>query len=210
MCNENKCAMFWLELQAEILLEELAGNMSSIWTPTKCRSSLWPGPSFSYNSGTLPMGKERQNPSWEEEGIKPTALFCSTATSLLRVPVEPWSQGGLAGLYRRHRGLHLVLQPLVSGAFCDAAGCPPGAVGCHSGRMLMYGDAGTWGVVGCAPHLPAPQGCLRHVRAFWRAPRPIFVQLNHALRVSCSSKMLPAWMWIWIPALHYGWTLKIV
>lgn len=151
MCNENKCAMLWLELQAEILLDELAGDMSSVWTPAKCHSSHWPGPSLSYNSGTHPMGKERRRPSWEKEGIKPTGLYCSTTTSLLWGACRPWSQGGLAGLYCRHRGLHLVLQTLVSGAVCDAAGCPPRAAGCHSRRMPTYGDEmqgrGVWWVV---------------------------------------------------------------
>lgn len=142
VCNENKCAILWLELQAEILLDELTSDMSSAWTPTKCRSSLRAGPSFSYNSSTLPVGKEpRASRRWDQTHRSSLLPSPSSVTG----PYGAWSRGGLAGLHHRHRGLGSALQPLAFCTVCDAAGCLPEAAGCHSGRGCRdVGCGGLW------------------------------------------------------------------
>lgn len=199
MCNENKCVILWLEVQAEIVLDKLTNDVLLVWTLTKSHSSLWLGLNFSCSS----WARSRGIPP----GHQTHSSFLPSSHNSVTGPCKAWPQGHLAGLHHGCRGFDSVVQPLVSGSLCDA----PLFV-CASLRQLgaaLEGEAGTWSAVGCAPCLPAHWGSLRHGRAFWRAPKPIFGQLNHALGVSHSSKLQQAWMWMWIGMLHYGLWLKV-
>lgn len=146
MHNENKRVMLGLELHAEILLDELASDMSSLLMPSKCHSSLQQDLSFPHTSGRLHMGKKRWTSSLGERWHQTHSCSTATTTGVWRA----WSQSVLAGLYRRQRGFNSVLQTLVLSTLSDAVGCPPmqldatlEGLDVQTGQVMGYGGSCT-------------------------------------------------------------------
>lgn len=137
-------------------------------------------------------------------GIKPTAPFCSPATALLQVPTKPDPEVAQQVYTTDIGDSDQRFNLWRSALFAMPQGVSPRQL-----AATPEGDAGTWGAVGCGPRLPAHRGCLRHVRALRRAPRPNLGQLNHALGVSHGGETQPAWMGMWAATLRYGLWLKL-
>lgn len=151
MCNENKCVLLWLELQAEILLDKLTNDVFLLGALTKSHSSLWLGPNFSCSpwvrSRGIPPGHQTPN----------SFLPCSHSSAM--GPCNAWFQRDLAGLHHRCGGFDSVLQLLVSGCAFNAPLCVPPRGSCVLLWKGRQGHGEQWVV-----HLH--WGCLRHRRAF--------------------------------------------
>lgn len=189
MCNENKCVILWLELQAEILLDKLTNDVLLVCTLTKSHSSLLLGPNLSCSpwvgSCGIPPGHQTHN------------FFLSCSHNSIMGPCNAWFLRDLAGLHHRCRGFDPVLQPVVSGSACGVPLCVPPQ---GSWVLLWKGRQGheeQWVV-----HPLSGRSLSQTQKGIWRAMKPIFGQLNNALGVSCSSKLQQAWMWIWMAMLR--------